>query len=214
MEKSNQHGAWLVSTFKSTIYNLLELLLIVIWTSSLEEVLICNQIIDLNKLCICSILKDYVLSKLRSLKIVNKQKCSLKIAYKLMYIKYNKPRIYSLWYRLKYIIILIRSLVGFSARKRDIYEMNSTCVHEWINIKVDEAIKTNKRVDGQATKGAWWMPWHQESMKDVISCDKLRVGAHSQRSGDFRMGKPAWETSCIVKWIHSFTRIDLGNWNI
>ena len=131
-----------------------------------------------------------------------------------MYIKYNKPRIYSLWYRLTYIIILIRSLVGFSARKRDIYEMNSTCVHEWINIKVDEAIEANKRVDGQATKGAWWMPWHQESMKDVISCDKLRVGAHSQRSGDFRMGEPAWETSCIVKWIHSFTRIHLGNWNI
>ena len=49
------------------LYNLLELLLVVKETSSLEEVLICNQITDLNKLCICSILKDYVLSELRSL---------------------------------------------------------------------------------------------------------------------------------------------------
>lgn len=24
----------------------------------------------------------------------------------------------------------------------------------------------------QATKGTWWMPWHQEPMKDVGACDK------------------------------------------
>ena len=35
------------------------------------------------------------------------------------------------------------------------------------------------------------MPWHQEPMKDVTSCDKLRGAAHTLRSGDFRMGKPA-----------------------
>ena len=34
------------------------------------------------------------------------------------------------------------------------------------------------------------MPWHQEPKKDVISCDKLRVGANSLRTGDVRMGKP------------------------
>ena len=34
------------------------------------------------------------------------------------------------------------------------------------------------------------MPWHQEPMKDVISCDKLRGAANELRSGDFRMGKP------------------------
>ena len=27
---------------------------------------------------------------------------------------------------------------------------------------------------GQATKGAWWMPWQKQAMKDVASCDKLR----------------------------------------
>ena len=26
----------------------------------------------------------------------------------------------------------------------------------------------------QATKSVEWMPWHQEPMKDAISCEKLR----------------------------------------
>ena len=28
-------------------------------------------------------------------------------------------------------------------------------------------------------KGAWRMAWLSEAMKDVISCDKLRVGANN-----------------------------------
>ena len=32
---------------------------------------------------------------------------------------------------------------------------------------------------GQVTKSAGRMPWHRSSMKDVISCDKLRVVAHT-----------------------------------
>ena len=44
--------------------------------------------------------------------------------------------------------------------------------------------------NGQAKKGTRGMPWHQEPMKDVISCDKLRGAANELRSGDFRMGKP------------------------
>ena len=32
---------------------------------------------------------------------------------------------------------------------------------------------------GQATKGARGMPRHEKAMKDVISCDKPRVGANS-----------------------------------
>ena len=31
---------------------------------------------------------------------------------------------------------------------------------------------------GQAEKSARGMPWHQEPMKDVISCDKLRGAAN------------------------------------
>ena len=33
---------------------------------------------------------------------------------------------------------------------------------------------------GQATKSTRGMPWHQEPMKDVTNCDKLR-GAVSER---------------------------------
>ncbi len=44
---------------------------------------------------------------------------------------------------------------------------------------------------GQATKGIRWMPWHEKAMKDVVSCDKPRVGANNLRLGDFRMGQPS-----------------------
>ena len=36
------------------------------------------------------------------------------------------------------------------------------------------------RDEGQANKSARGMPWHQEPMKDVISCDKLRGGANNR----------------------------------
>ena len=34
------------------------------------------------------------------------------------------------------------------------------------------------------------MPWYREAMKDVISCEKPRVGANDLKSVDFRMGQP------------------------
>ena len=34
------------------------------------------------------------------------------------------------------------------------------------------------------------MPWHKKAMKDVVSCDKPRVGANNLIPGDFRMGQP------------------------
>ena len=49
---------------------------------------------------------------------------------------------------------------------------------------------------GQAIKSARGMPWHQEPMKDAISCDKLRGAANKLRSGDFRMGKPGRAILC------------------
>lgn len=42
----------------------------------------------------------------------------------------------------------------------------------------------------KVTKGVRRMPRLSEAMKDVISCDKLRVLAHTIRSADFRMGQP------------------------
>ena len=50
--------------------------------------------------------------------------------------------------------------------------------------------------EGQAKKSTWRMPWHQEPMKDVISCEKLREGANDYRSADFRMGKPGKAILC------------------
>ena len=33
-------------------------------------------------------------------------------------------------------------------------------------------------VEKEVGKGTWRMPWLTEAMKDVTSCDKLRVGAN------------------------------------
>jgi hypothetical protein len=34
------------------------------------------------------------------------------------------------------------------------------------------------------------MPWYEKSMKDVITCDKPRIGGNNLKSGDLRMGQP------------------------
>ena len=64
----------------------------------------------------------------------------------------------------------------------------------------DELIKEPKvkrlpATKGQAEKSARGMPWHQEPMKDVTSCDKPRVGANILWCADFRMGQPTWTIS-------------------
>ena len=43
------------------------------------------------------------------------------------------------------------------------------------------------------------MPWLSEAMKDVASCDKLRVGANYLLSEDFRMGQPSTLKVCYPK---------------
>ena len=54
------------------------------------------------------------------------------------------------------------------------------------------------------------MPWLWEAMKDVVSCDKLRVGANDHWSEDFRMGEPTWlKTKYFL-----IGRANAGNWNI
>ena len=44
---------------------------------------------------------------------------------------------------------------------------------------------------GQATKSMWWMPRHQEAMKDVFTCEKPRRAGRELRPVDVRMGKPS-----------------------
>ena len=46
----------------------------------------------------------------------------------------------------------------------------------WV-VEVDSLLRESKFY-GQATKGARWMPWQKQAMKDVASCDKLRGAAH------------------------------------
>ena len=38
-------------------------------------------------------------------------------------------------------------------------------------------------------KGVWRMPWHSEAMKDVIRCDKPRLGAKNRLTRGFPNGK-------------------------
>ena len=48
-------------------------------------------------------------------------------------------------------------------------------------IREDEANGCEVYADeGQANKSARGMPWHQEPMKDVTSCEKLRGAANEQ----------------------------------
>lgn len=49
----------------------------------------------------------------------------------------------------------------------------------------------------QAMKGAWWMPWHQEPMKDVGACDKpWGVGNRALIQGC--PNGETWPESCLV----------------
>ena len=34
------------------------------------------------------------------------------------------------------------------------------------------------------------MPWYEKLMKDVTTCDMLRIGGNNLRPADFRMGQP------------------------
>ena len=45
----------------------------------------------------------------------------------------------------------------------------------WFNV----AKSSSRKHFGKATKGVRGMPRHMEAMKDVISCDKLRLGANN-----------------------------------
>ena len=63
---------------------------------------------------------------------------------------------------------------------KTISDVNLLAFRDEIQLKVwasqpSRTVRQSKKVD----KGAWRMPWLMEAMKDVISCDKLRVGANN-----------------------------------
>ena len=45
------------------------------------------------------------------------------------------------------------------------------------------------------------MPWHVQAKKDVARCDKRRGAVSKLRSGDFRMGKPTFTISFIIRQV-------------
>ena len=56
-----------------------------------------------------------------------------------------------------------------------------------------------------------------EAMKDVVSCDKLRVGANNLLSGDFRMGQPSpgyagLLSSEYIGWVEQTGRTDTSKY--
>src|SRR4051795_7801555 len=50
---------------------------------------------------------------------------------------------------------------------------------------------------GQATKGAWWMPWQKKAMKDVASCDKPRGAANRHYIRGCPNGETHWGKTSV-----------------
>ncbi len=58
------------------------------------------------------------------------------------------------------------------------------------------------RVFGQAIKGVRWMPWHQEAMKDVVTCDKPRLaGSKLTRGSPNRETPPGKPRRSLAEYI-------------
>lgn len=75
---------------------------------------------------------------------------------------------------------MIRSvMVGWTVpAKVDLYYTHRD-LEAFSVVEVDSQLGESKFY-GQATKGARWMPWQKQAMKDVASCDKLRGAAHTR----------------------------------
>ena len=53
-------------------------------------------------------------------------------------------------------------------------DLENCTVAKNIGYHPGEGCNSFSRDHRQDSKGTWWMPWHQESMKDVNGCDKPR----------------------------------------
>ncbi len=51
----------------------------------------------------------------------------------------------------------------------------------------------------KATKGAWWMPWVWEAMKDVVSCDKPGGTAHKYYIPGFPNGTTQYAEGVLLE---------------
>ena len=64
-------------------------------------------------------------------------------------------------------------------------------------LRTAQRTRASKILCGQVNKGARWMPWHQEPMKDVGGCDKPRGAANRAVIRGFPNGETRQE-SCPV----------------
>jgi hypothetical protein len=51
----------------------------------------------------------------------------------------------------------------------------------------------------KAIKGAWWMPWVWEAMKDVVSCDKPGETAHKYYIPGFPNGSTHYTEGIVLE---------------
>lgn len=73
-------------------------------------------------------------------------------------------------------------------------------LRQGISASLKEADRTHMCLLNKDLKGARWMPWHRESMKDVASCDKLRLGAHTRMTRRPPNGETRhWQCSAIPR---------------
>ena len=68
--------------------------------------------------------------------------------------------------------LTVEYLSGSKRSMRFAYARDSEGASSW------SAVGTRRQRFGQASKGRRWMPWRQEAMKDVDSCEKLREAAN------------------------------------
>ena len=61
---------------------------------------------------------------------------------------------------------------------------------EEVILREDNKQQVEQSTKEKVNKSTRGMPRLSEAKKDAISCDKLRGLAHTNRSVDFRMGKP------------------------
>ena len=76
---------------------------------------------------------------------------------------------------------------AFIKRLRNVAMLRNGELDEAVSKRWSEGHRLRQTKNGQATKGAGRMPWHQRPKKDAVSCEKLRGVASTHRSADVRM---------------------------
>ena len=74
--------------------------------------------------------------------------------------------------------------INDTKRKKPFQCDKKSCLRNSSNSKEENESYTDSK-EVQANKSTGRMPWHQEPMKDVTSCDKLRLAANKRMTRRF-----------------------------